>query len=277
MTAPPAPFDQSIALIGAGQMGRALATGFCRDGGLSATNLVVFDPVEAARTALAESLPGVRFAATAAAAAEQARLVMLAVKPQQAAAACAELRPALGDQSVVVSIVAGLPIGLIAEATATSRVVRVMPNTPCLVGRGVSAVAASPEVSRSDLDRILTLFVSVGSVHEVAESLLDAVTAVSGSGPGYVALLIEALADGGVRAGLPRPLAQALAVETFGGTAALLTATGEHPAIIRDRVSSPGGTTIAGLAVLEQAGVRGAISAAVAAAAARAAELARQG
>ncbi len=277
MTAPPAPFDQSIALIGAGQMGRALATGFCRDGGLSATNLVVFDPVEAARTALAESLPGVRFAATAAAAAEQARLVMLAVKPQQAAAACVELKPAITDESIVLSIVAGLPIATIAEATGTSHIVRVMPNTPCLIGRGVSAVAASAEVGRGDRDRILELFASVGSVHEVAESLLDAVTAVSGSGPGYVALLIEALADGGVRAGLPRPLAQALASETFAGTAALLAATGEHPAVIRDRVSSPGGTTIAGLAVLEQAGVRGAISNAVAAAAARAAELSRQG
>lgn len=277
MTSSPAPVNQSIALIGAGQMGRALATGFCRDGGLSAANLVAFDPVEAAQAALAEALPGVRFAATAAAAAEQAQLVILAVKPQQAAAACAELRQAVSDQTVVVSIVAGLPIKTIAEATGTSRIVRVMPNTPCLVGQGVSVVTAAADVGRSDLDRIHKLLAAVGSVHEVAESLLDAVTAVSGSGPGYVALLVEALADGGVRAGLPRPLALALAIETFGGTAALLAATGEHPAVIRDRVSSPGGTTIAGLAVLEQAGVRGAISAAVAAATARAAELSRQG
>ena len=277
MTTAPATFDRSIALIGAGQMGRALATGFCRDGGFPAADLVVFDPVEAARTAVAEALPGVRFAASAAEAAALARLVILAVKPQQAANACAELRTTLADQSIVLSIVAGLPIATIAAATGTSRIVRVMPNTPCLVGRGVSAVAAAPGIDRGDLDRILGLFASVGSVHEVAESLLDAVTAVSGSGPGYVALLIEALADGGVRAGLPRALAQALAIETFGGTAALLAVTKEHPAVIRDRVSSPGGTTIAGLAVLEQAGVRGAIGAAVTAAASRAAELARQG
>jgi len=276
MTAP-ATFDRSIALIGAGQMGRALATGFCRDGGFPAADLVVFDPVEAAQTAVAEALPGVRFAASAAEAAALARLVILAVKPQQAANAYAELRTTLADQSIVLSIVAGLPIATIAAATGTSRIVRVMPNTPCLVGRGVSAVAAAPGIDRGDLDRILGLFASVGSVHEVAESLLDAVTAVSGSGPGYVALLIEALADGGVRAGLPRALAQALAIETFGGTAALLAVTKEHPAVIRDRVSSPGGTTIAGLAVLEQAGVRGAIGAAVTAAASRAAELARQG
>lgn len=277
MTTAPATFDRSIALIGAGQMGRALATGFCRDGGFPAADLVVFDPVEAAQTAVAEALPGVRFAASAAEAAALARLVILAVKPQQAANAYAELRTTLADQSIVLSIVAGLPIATIAAATGTSRIVRVMPNTPCLVGRGVSAVAAAPGIDRGDLDRILGLFASVGSVHEVAESLLDAVTAVSGSGPGYVALLIEALADGGVRAGLPRALAQALAIETFGGTAALLAVTKEHPAVIRDRVSSPGGTTIAGLAVLEQAGVRGAIGAAVTAAASRAAELARQG
>lgn len=277
MTTAPATFDRSIALIGAGQMGRALATGFCRDGGFPAADLVVFDPVEAAQTAVAEALPGVRFAASAAEAAALARLVILAVKPQQAANACAELRTTLADQSIVLSIVAGLPIATIAAATGTSRIVRVMPNTPCLVGRGVSAVAATAGIDRGDLDRILGLFASVGSVHEVAESLLDAVTAVSGSGPGYVALLIEALADGGVRAGLPRALAQALAIETFGGTAALLAVTKEHPAVVRDRVSSPGGTTIAGLAVLEQAGVRGAIGAAVTAAASRAAELARQG
>lgn len=277
MTTAPATSDRSIALIGAGQMGRALATGFCRDGGFPAADLVVFDPVEAAQTAVAEALPGVRFAASAAEAAALAQLVILAVKPQQAANACAELRTTLADQSIVLSIVAGLPIATIAAATGTSRIVRVMPNTPCLVGRGVSAVAASAGIDRVDLDRILGLFASVGSVHEVAESLLDAVTAVSGSGPGYVALLIEALADGGVRAGLPRALAQALAIETFGGTAALLAVTKEHPAVVRDRVSSPGGTTIAGLAVLEQAGVRGAIGAAVTAAASRAAELARQG
>jgi pyrroline-5-carboxylate reductase len=276
MTAAVPAFDQSIALIGAGQMGRALAAGFCRDGGITAAELVVYDPIEAARSLIAESLPGIRIVTTAAEAASLARLVILAIKPQQAAAACADLQPSITDQSVVVSIVAGLPIATIAEATGTGRVIRVMPNTPCLVGQGVSAVASAEAVGRVDRDRVLALLASVGSVHEVAESLLNAVTAVSGSGPGYVALLVEALADGGVRAGLPRPLAQALAVETFGGTATLLAATGEHPAVIRDRVSSPGGTTIAGLAVLEQAGVRAAISDAVTAATARAAELARQ-
>jgi pyrroline-5-carboxylate reductase len=148
-----------------------------------------------------------------------------------------------------------------------------MPNTPCLVGRGVSVACRTPDVPTDAAARVLGLLRAVGSVHEADESLLNAVTGLSGSGPGFVALVVEALADGGVKAGLPRQLALALAVETLAGTAALLEHTGEHPAQIKDRVSSPGGTTIAGLAVLEQRGVRGAFIDAVVAAATRAREL----
>ena len=269
----PVPFADSIVLIGAGQMGRALAVGFCRAGEAQPADLLVVDPFEASRTALTEALPGVRTAASIAAGVAAARLVILAVKPQQAAEVCQEIKQAITDSSVVVSIVAGLPSAAIATATGTDRVIRVMPNTPCLVGRGVSVLASSPSVTQADRERVLRIFAAVGTAHEVAEHLLDAVTAVSGSGPGYVALLIEALADGGVKAGLPRPLALALAVETFGGTAALISETGDHPAVVKDRVSSPGGTTIAGLAVLEREGVRGALVDAVAAATARAAAL----
>ena len=168
---------------------------------------------------------------------------------------------------------AGLSTEALATLAGTPRVVRVMPNTPCLVGRGVSVVCRAAEVPAATATRVLALLAAVGHVHEADESLLDAVTGLSGSGPGFIALLVEALADGGVKAGLPRPLAQALAVETLAGTGALLEQTGEHPAQIKDRVSSPGGTTIAGLAVLEQRGVRGALIDAVTAAAARAREL----
>jgi pyrroline-5-carboxylate reductase len=199
--------------------------------------------------------------------------VFLAVKPQQAAAACREFAAALVPDAVVVSIVAGLTLHNLAELTGTRRIVRVMPNTPCLVGRGVSVVCRTPEVPTGDVARVLELLAAVGRVHEADESLMDAVTGLSGSGPGFVALLVEALADGGVKAGLPRSLALALATETLSGTAALLDQTGEHPAQIKDRVSSPGGTTIAGLAVLEQRGVRGALIDAVVTAAARAREL----
>ena len=262
-----------IAMVGGGQMALALAEGFCRAGLVTAGQITVFDPSDAARERLAARVPGVRFAASTAAAVRGAGLVFLAVKPQQAAVACREFAAALPADAVLVSIVAGLPIAALADLAGSRRIVRVMPNTPCLVGRGVSVVCRTPEVPSAAADRVLGLLGAVGHVHEVDEALLDAVTGLSGSGPGFVALLVEALSDGGVKAGLPRPLAMALAVETLAGTAALLEQTGEHPAQIKDRVSSPGGTTIAGLAVLEQRGVRSALIDAVAAAAARAKEL----
>ena len=267
------PQSRAIAMIGGGQMALALAEGFCRAGLLQPTDITVHDPVPAARERLAGRVPGIHFADSGAAAAAAARIVFLAVKPQQASAACREFAAALAADAVVVSIVAGLTLHNLAELAGTPRIIRVMPNTPCLVGRGVSVVCHTPEVPAGDLARVLELLAAVGRVHEADETLMDAVTGLSGSGPGFVALLVEALADGGVKAGLPRSLALALATETLSGTAALLEQTGEHPAQIKDRVSSPGGTTIAGLAVLEQRGVRGALIDAVVTAAARAREL----
>ena len=267
------PQSRAIAMIGGGQMALALAEGFCRAGLLQPTDITVHDPVPAARERLAGRVPGIHFADSGAAAAAAARIVFLAVKPQQASAACREFAAALAADAVVVSIVAGLTLHNLAELAGTPRIIRVMPNTPCLVGRGVSVVCHTPEVPAGDLARVLELLAAVGRVHEADETLMDAVTGLSGSGPGFVALVVEALADGGVKAGLPRSLALALATETLSGTAALLEQTGEHPAQIKDRVSSPGGTTIAGLAVLEQRGVRGALIDAVVTAAARAREL----
>ena len=271
-TSRPSP-SRAIAMIGGGQMALALAEGFCRAGLLQPSDITVHDPVAAARERLTARVPGIQFAESNATAAATARIVFLAVKPQQAAAACREFAAALAPDTVIVSIVAGLTLHNLTELAGTRRIVRVMPNTPCLVGRGVSVVCRTPEVPAGDLARVLELLAAVGRVHEVDESLMDAVTGLSGSGPGFVALLVEALADGGVKAGLPRSLSLALATETLSGTAALLDQTGEHPAQIKDRVSSPGGTTIAGLAVLEQRGVRGALIDAVVTAAARAREL----
>jgi len=262
-------------MIGGGQMALALAEGFHRAGLLAPADITVYDPHPPALERLAARVPGIRVAGSPRDAAAAAPLVILAVKPQQAAAACREFAPGLGPESVIVSIVAGLATATIGEWTGVPRVVRVMPNTPCLVGRGASVVSSTSGVPAATLGRVRALLAAVGSVHEVDEPLLDAVTGLSGSGPGFVALLVEALADGGVKAGLPRALALALATETLAGTAALLEQTGEHPAQIKDRVSSPGGTTIAGLAVLEQRGVRGALIDAVVAAAARARELGR--
>jgi pyrroline-5-carboxylate reductase len=269
----PAPLDRQVAMIGGGQMALALAEGVCRAGLLTPAEITVYDPHPPARERLAARLPGIVFADTPQAAAAAASVVVLAVKPQQARAACEQIAGHLRPDAVLVSIVAGLPTAALAEMAGVPRVVRVMPNTPCLVGRGVSVVCQTRDVPAHLAARVRELLGAVGHVHEAEESQLDAVTGLSGSGPGFVALLVEALADGGVKAGLPRPLALALAVQTLSGTAALLEQTGEHPAQIKDRVSSPGGTTIAGLAVLEQRGVRGALIDAVVAAATRAKEL----
>ncbi|MFM8735273.1 MAG: pyrroline-5-carboxylate reductase [Pirellulales bacterium] len=265
--------DAAVAMIGGGQMALALAEGFYRAGLLEPAAIIVHDPSPQACERLASRLPGVRFADTPVAAATSAPIVFLAVKPQQAAEACHGFAGRLRPDAVLVSIVAGLSTTSLASLAGTPRVIRVMPNTPSLVGRGVSVVCRTPEVPAEVAGRVLALLAAVGHVHEADESLMNAVTGLSGSGPGFVALLVEALADGGVKAGLPRALAMSLAVETLSGTAALLEQTGEHPAQIKDKVSSPGGTTIAGLAVLEQRGVRGALIDAVVAAAARAKEL----
>lgn len=262
----------AIAMIGGGQMALALAEGFCAAGLLRPDEITVADPHPPARERLAARVPGVIFASPAAAA-SAAPVVFLAVKPQQAATACREIAGALGADAVVVSIVAGLSTASLATLCDSRKIIRVMPNTPSLVGKGVSVVCRTDAVTSAELERVTDLLAAVGHVHEADESLMDAVTGLSGSGPGFVAVIAEALADGGVKAGLPRPLALALAIQTLSGTGMLLERTGEHPAQIKDRVSSPGGTTIAGLAVLEQRGVRGAIIDAVVAAAARAREL----
>jgi pyrroline-5-carboxylate reductase len=263
----------AIAFIGGGRMAQALAAGFLDAGLVTGAGITVFDPVAEARERLAARVPGVRFAPTGADAAAAARLVVLAVKPQQATAACGEIAPALAADATLVSIVAGLPVARLAALAGTPRIVRVMPNTPSLVGRGVSVVCAAPEVPEADRCRVRSLLESVGHVHEADESLMDAVTGLSGSGPGFLALVVEALATGGERAGLPPDLALALAVETFAGTGALLERTRESPAAIRSQVTSPGGTTLAGLAVLEARGVAAALADAVVAATARAREL----
>lgn len=266
------PTTEAIAMIGGGQMALALAEGFTTAGLVAADGITVYDPSEAARERLAGRLPGIRFSETAAAAAGTADLVWLAVKPQQAAAACGEIASQMPHRTLV-SIAAGLSTAALGSMAGTRQVVRVMPNTPCLVGHGVSVICRTDAVPAAAARRVRALLAAVGHVHEADESQLDAVTGLSGSGPGFLALVVEALADGGVKAGLPRPLALSLAMQTMAGTGLLLERTGDHPAIVKDKVSSPGGTTIAGLAVLEERGVRGAIIDAVAAAAARARQL----
>jgi pyrroline-5-carboxylate reductase len=177
---------------------------------------------------------------------------------------------------LVVSIAAGVSLARLAEGLAPgTRLVRVMPNTPCLVGASASAFSPGEHATEEDVSLVQGLLDTVGKAFRLPEHLLDAVTGLSASGPAFVYLVIEALSDGGVRAGLPRDVSTALAAQTVLGAARMVLETGQHPGALKDAVASPGGTTIAGLHELERAGVRGALMSAVEAASRRAAELGR--
>ncbi|WP_013322410.1 pyrroline-5-carboxylate reductase [Gloeothece verrucosa] len=174
---------------------------------------------------------------------------------------------------LIISILAGVTLKRLEQAFPEQAVIRVMPNTPATVGAGISAIASGKQVQSQHLSWAQSIFGAVGKVVEVSESLMDAVTGLSGSGPAYVAIMIEALADGGVAAGLPRPIALQLAIQTVLGTAQLLAESGLHPGELKDKVTSPGGTTIAAVAQLEKAGFRSALIQAVVAATRRSHEL----
>jgi pyrroline-5-carboxylate reductase len=174
---------------------------------------------------------------------------------------------------LILSILAGVTLGQLTQVFPHMAVVRAMPNTPATVGAGITAMAAAPGITTAHQEQAKLILQAIGTVIEVPESQLDAVTGLSGSGPGYIALVIEALTDGGVLAGLPRAIAAQLALQTILGTATLLQESGWHPAELKDRVTSPGGTTIAGITALEQAGVRAAFIQAVQAATQRSREL----
>lgn len=261
-----------IGFIGAGQMARALARGFTA-AGTPAESIVAFDAYPAALTQFRELIPGARGAESNAAVAKDAAIIFLSVKPQVMAEVMADLAGKVGGDKLVVSIAAGVTLAKLCQGLKTDRVIRVMPNTPCLVGKGASAFALGAGATAHDADAVHRLLGTVGTAHRVDEKLLDAVTGLSGSGPAFVYLMIEALSDGGVRMGLPRDLATSLAAATVAGAAEMVLQEGEHPAVLKDRVTSPGGTTIAGLQALEDRGVRGALIAAVEAAAKRALEL----
>ncbi len=207
--------------------------------------------------------------------ATQQDVLFLAVKPQQIAQALGNLRGKVGPGKLVVSIAAGVRLATLAEGLGNTAVplVRVMPNTPCLVGQGASAYCLGSHATEEHGRLVKQLLEAVGIAFPVDEKLLDAVTGLSGSGPAFVYVMIEALSDGGVRMGLPRNVATALAAQTVRGAAEMVLRTGEHPGVLKDRVTSPGGTTIAGIQALEAGGLRAALMAAVEAAARRSAEL----
>jgi pyrroline-5-carboxylate reductase len=264
---------ERIGMIGAGQMATALGQGFVRSGLVPADNLVASDPLEGARKRFADATGGKTTGVNAEVAA-QSDVIFLAVKPQQIMAVAAGLQGKIGADKLVVSIAAGVRLAALAKALGDRvRLIRVMPNTPCLVGCGASAFCLGERATDRDALLVQQLLDSVGITCRLDEKLLDAVTGLSGSGPAFVCMMIEALSDGGVRMGLPRDVATRLAAQTLRGAAEMVLSTGEHPGVLKDRVTSPGGTTIAGIQALENGGLRAALMAAVEAAAKRSMEL----
>jgi len=253
-------------------MATALAKGIVTAKLLKERDIVAFDPVTAAAENFRAAIPEVTLAANNADVTSHCDVLFLAVKPQQMAEVMREVKSVASPDKLFVSIAAGVTLASLSAGLNTQRVVRVMPNTPCLVGKGASAFARGPGASATDSERVRELLSAVGLAFELDEKLLDAVTGLSGSGPAFVYVMIEALSDGGVRAGLPRVVATQLAAQTVLGAAQMVLG-GEHPAVLKDRVASPGGTTIAGLQVLEDRGLRSALIAAVEAATERSKEL----
>jgi pyrroline-5-carboxylate reductase len=265
-----------IGFLGAGKMAAALARGWLAAGLVTPERMCASDPLPQAREAFAAG-HALRTTAHNRELVAGSDLLVLAVKPQSMQSLLAEVRPMVGVRHLIVSIAAGVSLRQLADALGPDRrLVRVMPNTPCLVGACASGYAAGEAVTADDLALVDRLLNAVGRAYQLPESLLDAVTGLSGSGPAFVYVIIEALSDGGVRVGLPRDVATVLAAQTVLGAAKMVLQTGSHPGALKDMVASPGGTTIAGLHALERGGMRAALMDAVEAATRRSAELGQE-
>lgn len=262
--------------IGAGKMATAMALGMIRAGVAPPGAIAASDPSPAACRALATAA-GVSASGSNVEVARGCDVLVLAVKPQSMPQALAELLPAVTPEHLVISIAAGVPLATLAAGLGPDcRLVRVMPNTPALVGEGAAGYCLGPNVRPGDEEVVRACLGSIGRACRVAEPLLDAVTGLSGSGPAFVYAMIEALSDGGVLAGLPRDVSTMLAAQTVLGAARMVLETGLHTGALKDQVTSPGGTTIAGLHALERAGVRAGLMDAVRAASQRASDLAAE-
>lgn len=263
-----------LGFIGAGRMATALARGCVASGLAEDAGVIASDPSESARQAFEEAVAGAKTTDNNAEVLSEGATIVLAVKPQKMDEALATLRQAVEPRHLLVSIAAGVTLDrLAAGLPAGTRLIRVMPNTPCLVGMGASAFARGKSATEEDARLVAQLLGAVGEVDEVDEHLLDAVTGLSGSGPAFVYTAIEALAAGGVRAGLPAELALKLAVQTTRGAAEMIRQTAQTPETLRDQVTSPGGTTVAGLRSLASGGFSETLGGAVEAATQRSKEL----
>ncbi|PLX89181.1 MAG: pyrroline-5-carboxylate reductase [Desulfuromonas sp.] len=263
---------EKIGFLGGGNMAEAIIKGLLQ-GEYPVDRVLVSEPSEARREHLAEAY-GVASTPDNLELVRQCEIVVLSIKPQIAEEVLEEISLEFGEDKLLVSILAGVSSAMIeGHLVGSPRVVRVMPNTPALVGEGASTISAGSNSTAEDLQLVRHLFETVGQVQMIDERQMDAATGLSGSGPAYVYTVIEALADGGVREGLRRDVAHALAVQTVVGAALMVRETGEHPAILRDRVCSPGGTAITGVSTLENKGLRTTLMEAVSAAANRSREL----
>ena len=262
----------TLALLGGGKMGEALLGGLI-DGGWDPESLAVAEVSAERRHAIEGRFAKVRVVPNPAWAVAEAEVVVVATKPGDVPSALSAAEPVLEPGALVLSIAAGVTIATLEALVPGRPVIRAMPNTPALVGLGAAAIAAGSLAGDEHLHRAETILGVVGTVARVPEALLDAVTGLSGSGPAYVFMVAEALIEAGVHAGLPRPTSQALVIQTLLGSATLLAQGPEGPEALRAAVTSPGGTTAAGLAALEARAVRSAFLEAVAAATARSREL----
>ncbi len=262
-----------IVFIGGGMMAEAILKGMLHKEIADPALITVSEP-SAERRAYLENTYKVTAASCNEEAVKTAGLVILAVKPQIAdAAITGEVAQAIPQNATVLSIMGSVNIDKLHSLVPGHAVIRVMPNTPLAVGCGMTAIAPDENVSADMLEAAKAIFGSCGEIEIVAESAIEAITAISGCGPGYVFMMIDALADAGVKAGLPRAMAIKLAAQTFAGSGRMVLETGLHPAVLRDQVTSPGGTTIAGIYALESRGVRAALYEAVMNVLARSAEL----
>jgi pyrroline-5-carboxylate reductase len=263
---------ETIGLIGGGQMGEALVRGMINSGLVEAGRIMVAEPDEKRRDFLSRTYR-IKVTDIAEVLCDFSSVLILAVKPQIIRPVLARYKLFIGSSHLLISIAAGVPISAIEREIGGQRIIRVMPNTPALVLAGASALSPNEQASAEDLQLGMEIFSAIGTCVHLPESLLDAVTGLSGSGPGYVFIFIEAMIDGGVLAGIPRPVAEQLVLQTVYGSAKLALETGKPPAVLKGMVTSPGGTTIAGLHVLEEAGLRGAVMTAVDQASKRSKEL----
>jgi pyrroline-5-carboxylate reductase len=257
---------RKIAFVGSGAMGEAMIRGIVAQGLVQPAQVMASDPVVARREQMRAQF-GVSTTDTNVNAVQEADVVVLSVKPQVLGKVLAELQGKVPATALVLSIVAGAPVQVLCEGLAHARVVRTMPNTPAQVGKGVTVWTATPDVSADQRQQTQAILSALGEQVMVDdENYLDMATGLSGSGPGYVFLIIEAMIDAGVQIGFSRADAQKMVLQTIEGSVALVRTTGLHPAELKNRVTSPAGTTAAGLFELEQSGLRAAILRAVEAA-----------